>query len=197
MSEVNQIGYLASGILKYDFSYIDSPTEQEAELLTISGSISGRLGELNVLIHQSFGYTGADGNPCPRLGLEEAAILKQIYIRDYNLKQSQKALRGDIGTTSEGGSEGSSSTEASDWIELREGDTVIKRSTASLTNSATNQATKSKQFNQLSDDAKTKISELVNAYNMYGAAPRQVAGFEAADLWFEAKEECPVKFPGK
>ena len=176
MSEINQIGTIASGLMQYEFDYI-AEEKKPYEILVASGTISGKLGELNVLINQDFTYTGSDGNPYPRLQLEEIAILEQLYIREYNMKQAQKLLRGvyDEGTS------GSIAVDASDWIELREGDTVIKRSAASIANSASNRIMMSKDFKAMAEDAAEKIKDMVYAYNLYGAQPRQVEFNECCD----------------
>lgn len=166
---MNQIGDLASGLLEYEFDYITGTTEKAAELLTISGSLSGKIGELNILLNQDFCFTGSGGALSPRLGLEEGDILQQLYIRDYNTKQSQKLLRNTYDDTGN----------AAEWIELREGDTVIKRSVSSIANSPSNRIAMSKDFQSLAHAAKERISELVYAYNMYGSEPRQVAGNDA------------------
>lgn len=172
---LNQIGELARELVEFEFSYITGSGAIRSELYTISGSLSGSLGELNILLNQSFCYTGCDGNPYPRLGLEEGEILQQIYMRDYNVKQAQKNLRGlyDIGI------ESSIAENEAEWIELSEGDTTIRRSPGSLANSASNRITLSKDFKALSEAAKDKIKDLVYAYNMYGSQPRQVAGDDA------------------
>lgn len=172
---MNQIGDLASGLLEYEFDYITGVSEKSAELTTISGGLSGRLGELNVLLNQRFCFTGSDGEPNPRLGLEEGDILQQLYLRDYNTKQAQRLLRNVYDSTTSG----SVATNAAEWIELREGDTVIKRSPGSVANSASNRITMSKDFKSLAEAAKQRVEELVYAYNMYGAQPRQIAGEDA------------------
>jgi hypothetical protein len=176
MHNLNQIGQVASGLMSYEFSYIPE-ADKEYELLIASGTISGKLGELNVLINQDFTYTGDDGNPFPRLQQEEISILEQLYIREYNTKQAQKLLRG----VYEDGTSGGVVTAAADWIELREGDTVIKRNAASIASSAGTKITLSKDFKALADDAARKIQELVYAYNMYGARPIEVANFACED----------------
>ena len=178
MDSINQIGEIASGILKYEFDFIEDPVDQQSELYYISGSLSGKIGELNVLLNQDFSFTGADGNPFPRLGEEEASILEVMYIRDYNSRLAKKILRGIYNETTTK----STIVEAADWIELREGDTVIKRSPASLTNSASNRIAMSKDFKALSQEAENKIKDLVYAYNLYGAEPRQVSGSDAPDI---------------
>lgn len=174
-SGLNQIGELATELNEYYFDYISGESARKSELYTISGSLSGSLGELNVLLNESFCYTGCDGNPHPRLGIEEGEILQQIYLRDYNVKQAQKTLRGLVDTTVDSSIAG----KEPEWIELTEGDTTIRRSPGSLSNSATNRINMSKDFRALSEAAKDKIRELVYSYNMYGSQPRQVAGNDA------------------
>ena len=175
LDELNQIGGLARELLEFEFSYITGSGAMRSELYTISGGLSGSLVELNVLLNQSFVYTGCDGNPYPRLGLEEGEILQQIYMRDYNVKQAQKTLRG----LYDNNIESSIADNEAEWIELTEGDTTIRRSPGSLSNSASNRMGMSKDFRALSEAAKEKIKDLVYAYNMYGAQPRQVAGDDA------------------
>lgn len=182
--EVNQIGKLASGLLMYEFDYI-SEEQKPFELQLISGSLSGRMGELNILLNQSFAFTGDDGNPFPRLQKEESDILELLYIRDYNTKQAQKLLRGvyDAGTAE------SIADSPTPWIELSEGDTTIKRSPNSNGSSAANRITMSKDFKALSQEAREKIEQLVYAYNMYGAEPRQVIADDCCDSCHCAGEE--------
>ena len=169
MSSINQIGQIASGLIQYEFDYIN-PEDKPYEMLVASGTISGKLGELNVLLNQNFAYTGTDGNPSPRLQQEESAILEQLYIQEYNAKQAQKILR----NVYQDGSSSSDGAAASDWIEIREGDTVIKRSASSSSSSASTKITLSKDFKALADDAARKIQQLVYSYNMYGSVPRQI-----------------------
>ena len=166
---INQIGQIASGLVTYEFDYITGD-DRVYELQLISGSLSGKLGELNILLNQSFHFTGDDGNPNPRLQQEERDILEQLYLRDYNTKQAQKLLRGIYDTAISD----SIAQEASPWIELSEGDTTIKRSPGSSGSSASSRITMSKDFKALSEEARKKIDQLVSAYNMYGSEPRQV-----------------------
>lgn len=179
MDSINQIGELASGILGYEFDFIEDPAQQQSELLTISGSLSGKIGELNILLNQNFCFTGADGNPYPRLGDEESSILEEMYLRDYNTKQARRILRGTYDITVSGIADtGSGST----WTELREGDTTIKRPASAIPGLYSNRVDLSKNFKAMADESEKKIKDLVYAYNLYGAAPRQVAGTDAPDI---------------
>lgn len=173
---LNQIGALAKQLVEFEFDYITGEAAVRSELYTISGSLSGRLGEMNVLLNQSFCFTGCDGNPFPRLGKEEGDILQQLYMRDYNTKQAQKIMRGLYDETSIS----SVVQNEAEWTELSEGDTTIRRSPGSSASSASNRIALSKDFKALSEDADRKIKQLVYNYNMYGAQPRQVAGEDGA-----------------
>jgi hypothetical protein len=173
MHSFNQIGELASGILKYEFDFIEDPAEQQAELLSISGSLVAKIGELNILLNQNFCCTG-DIN----LGCEEATILEEIYLRDYNTKQARKILRGSYDSTISG----MDASAAASWTELREGDTTIKRPVSAIPGLFTNKLDLSKNFKSLAAESEQKIKDLAYTYNMYGAVPRQVAGKDAPDI---------------
>lgn len=175
---MNQIGQIASGLMDFEFIYITGDTQRVAELQKISGTLSGRMGELNTLINQSFNFTGDDGNPYPRLQHEESEILQLIYLRDYNRRESQKILRGIYDNSVVG----SVIASDGDWIELKEGDTTIKRSSASLVNSAVNKTNVSSKFTDMSKMIGQRLGDLIHAYNMYGAVPRQAIGDDCINL---------------
>ena len=163
-------------MLEYEFDYITGDA-RAAELLLISGTISGKIGELNILLNQSFHFTGVNGDIDPRLQQEEIDILEQLYLRDYNTKQSQKLLRGlyDTNTTA------SVTEDSSPWIELTEGDTTIKKSPGSSGGSASSRLNMSKDFKALSEEARKKIEQLVYMYNMYGSVPREASANECGE----------------
>jgi hypothetical protein len=169
---INQIGELASGVVEYDFDYITGVSEKSALLTTTSGCLSGTLGQLNVLINQSFGYTGTDGNPSPLLQEEEKEILVQIYLKDYYFKEARRVMRGLYDQTS------ASAMGLTDWTSLREGDTTIQRSTFG----ARERTYAAREYREMAREADKKITELVYAYNMYGAQPRQVAGADTYNI---------------
>ena len=167
---LNQIGEIASGVMEYDFDYITGTAEKSAMLTTTSGCLSGTLGQLNVLINQSFGFASG-GSPSPLLQEEEKDILVQIYLKDYYFKEARRVLRGLYDESS------SSSMGSSDWTVLKEGDTTIQRSTFG----AKERSSAAKEYREMAREADKKITELVYAYNLYGAQPRQVAG---ADTYY-------------
>jgi hypothetical protein len=169
-SSVNEIGNLASGIYKYDF-------DQDSSLASpdyISGWLQHNMGELNVLIHTS--YSGE----YPKMGDEEQAIYRQIFLKDYYKKLGRKILIGAMdssnSSTTDSTSSGSSTVITSDWTELRDGDSVIRRQ-AMLANPAT-KVTASKQYAQFSADADFNIKELLYKYNSTNGGPRQVYGVD-------------------
>lgn len=173
---MNQLGIIASGILEYDFDFIPDGPEKQSELLLISGTLSGRIGELNDLIHQKFHFTGSNGNVNPPLQNEESAILRKIYMRDWAKKQAQKVLRGlYLDSTPSGNSS------AGDWIELSEGDTTIRRSASSSAASAASRINTQRGFRDLAKDIQEELKELIYRYNIYGGQPRQVIS-----------EDCPI-----
>ena len=162
---LNQIGEIASGVVEYDFDYITGVSEKSAMLTTTSGCLSGTLGQLNVLINQSFVFASG-GSPSPLLQEEEKDILVQIYLKDYYFKEARRVMRGLYDQTS------ASAMGLTDWTSLREGDTTIQRSTFG----ARERTYAAREYREMAREADKKITELVYAYNLYGAVPRQVAG---------------------
>lgn len=164
-SSINEIGNLASGIFKYDF-------DEDTSLINpdyISGWLSNNIGELNVLIHTDF-----DGEN-PGLENEEQAIFRQIFLKSYYGKLARKTLMGVSSTTTETG--GSGETTMSDWIELREGDSYIKRQVT--TASPATKVTASKQYSNYALDAEINLKQLIYKYNVNNSRPSQVAGKDA------------------
>jgi len=103
----------------------------------------------------------------PSLNKEESSILIQLYLRDYYKKKARTVLNS--ATTSE---TDASTGSVSDWTELREGDSVIKR--VATVASPAQKTTASKSFENLSAEAGSEIDTLVQKYNLYLAKPRQV-----------------------
>lgn len=160
---LNEIGTFATGIYKYDF---DGNTG-EASIEYISGWLQNNIGELNTLIYTC--YSGEN----PGFGLEEQAIYRQIFLKNHYAKLSRNVLRGiTVSGTSE--SSGSSELLTSEWTELRDGDSVIKR-TAQMATPAIKAST-SRVYQQFSADAEVTLKDLLQSYNSYKGAPRQVAG---------------------
>ena len=75
------------------------------------------------------------------------------------------------GTTTEKTSAG-----VTDWTELREGDSVIKRSV----NSASTKNESARAMSNASKEAKEMLETMIHSYNMFGSIPIQVAGKDAS-----------------
>lgn len=167
-SSINEIGNLASGVYKYDF-------DEDPSLATpdyVSGWMQNNLGELNILIHTV--YEGED----PNMGDEEQAIYRQLFLKEYYKKLGRKLLTSAFGTTTETTvASAGSSFQTSDWTELREGDSVIKRQ-ASIASPST-KVTASKQYASLSTEAELTLKDLLYKYNSGKSTPIQVAGNDA------------------
>ena len=164
-SSLNEIGNLATGIFKYDF---DSNT---GDVLVgyISGWLQNNIGELNVLIHTC--YSGAN----PGLHLEEQAIYRQVFLKNHYQKLGRQALMGVSNSSSS--SSGSGSVTLSDWTELREGDSYIRRQ--ALMASPATRVTASKTYSSYAQDADYNLKDLLQRYSQFRGGPRQVAGKDA------------------
>jgi hypothetical protein len=163
----NEIGNMATGIYVYDF---DSQNA-EGTVCYISGWLENNIGELNNLIFSC--YNGPD----PGMGLEEEAIYRQIFLKNHYAKMSRNTLRGITSSTSESESEGSSELITSEWTELRDGDSYIKRVAKMATPAEKNKT--SKLYKEFADAADINLKDLLHSYNLYKANPRQVAGKDA------------------
>lgn len=168
---MNSVGDLASGIWE------DLGEPQTPSVVYISGWVSSSrgLGKLNTLLNTCFcqdssgihagepyvtcqvtGYY-EPGDFYPAMNSEEIAIYTEIYKADYYDKKIRDALNGIIDT---------SGTNI-DWNELREGDSVIKRS---------NRNEIAKVYRSLLLDSKSELQKLVGYYRGNASNPSQVAG---------------------
>ena len=145
---MNQIGNLAASIYDTEFGYASTELGREVEVVAISGWLIANEGLLNTLIYTQF--SGAD----PNMRLEEQNIFKQLYLSRYYRKASRDVLR-------------NITTDGLDWTRLSEGDTTIQRNNKNET---------AKTYLSLGKEADETITDLVYSYNLYQAAPHQVAG---------------------
>ena len=76
----------------------------------------------------------------------------------------------------------------SEWTELREGDSSIKRVAQNA--SPQQKVQVAQTYKTFAEEADIKQSELVHSYNMYKSSPRQVAGNEASS------EDCTPEASG-
>lgn len=122
---------------------------------SILGWLNENLGLLNTLINTNF--EGIDAE----LLNEEQAIYKQIYLHNYYAKQARNVLRGIMG---------SGGTAGDNILSVKDGDNAIQ---------FTNKNEVSKVYKSMAEDCKKLLDELVAKYNIYGAKPLQVGGYES------------------
>jgi len=148
------LGSLALNIYDQELGFEDHGEHRVREVGLISGWLEGHLGELNNLIYTQFSGSNPSG-----LNLEEQAILREMYISQYNRKSHRTVLRGIDGTN--GGS---------DFQVIKEGDSMIQKS---------NKTVIAKSYQEAYLASQERLKDLVYAYNLYGAKPNQVAGDDA------------------
>ena len=158
----------------------------------ISGWLSANIGKLNNRIYTEFadvsGYFAAPETLAYTFGYEEAAIFTQMHMANYYQKSSRKTLLGQTITIPTGttGSNQSSTSQVylgmSEWTKISEGDTTIERQPLYTTSSGATVTSASstvdidamaKEYRELMNDAKSHMEQLIIAYNMHGAKPRQ------------------------
>ena len=160
--------------------------------IRISGWLSANVGKLNNRIHTEFadvsGFFAAPEELEYSFGYEEASILTQMHMANYYQKSARKTLLGQTieiptGTT---GNNSSTSSQVylgmSEWTKISEGDTTIERQPLYTTSSGATVTSASstvdidamaKEYRELMNDAKSHMEQLIIAYNMHGAKPRQ------------------------
>tara|TARA_R110000824_G_scaffold43099_2_gene126464 strand:- start:15639 stop:16184 length:546 start_codon:yes stop_codon:yes gene_type:complete len=156
------VSTIATGIYNDEF---DSDTGY-VTLTSISGWLANNIGLLNTIIYREFSGSGVtagtlDGDtvlqPSGNFRFEESDIFKKIYISNYYTKKARAVLKGIDSSV--------------DFISLREGDSMITR---------TNKNEIAKTYRGFAKDAQEALDDLVGRYNIYGAAPVQVAGTDAS-----------------
>jgi len=147
---------LADEIFGNEFDY-DSGY---AQYYFISGWLANNIGQLNNRLFTSYEVTGDHFLPTGSFKQEERAIYKQMYLYEFYTKKTRQVLRGVDSEV--------------DFISLREGDSMITR---------TNKNELAKTYRGLANDANSELEKLITSYNMYQAAPMQVAG-EDGNVYF-------------
>ena len=147
---------LADEIFGNEFEY-DSGY---AQFYYISGWLANNVGMLNTKIYSQFSVEGANFVPTGTFQQEERAIYKQMYLYEFYTKKTRQVLRGVDSSV--------------DFVTLREGDTMITR---------TNKNELAKTYRGLANDAREEMERLVTAYNIYQAAPVQVAGEDGSPIF--------------
>ena len=150
------IGTLATNIYDNEFGW-ETGSARDTQISLVSGWLVGHLGELNTYI-----YTCFSGESPNNFGLEEQAIITEMYICEWYRKEQRNTLRG-VATTSDGSA-------TLDWEVLREGDTMIKKASGK---------DKAKNYQEAINASVKRFKDLVHSYNLYGARPSQVAGRDA------------------
>jgi hypothetical protein len=181
---MGQIDDIASNIYVTEFN-----DEADASAITqkkteIAAWLETNIGQLNILINTGFRIDSSN-NVCPVLKDEEIAIFIQLYLKAFYKRTARVALKTASSSNSSSSSSGDPTLLTSDWTELREGDSVIKR-TAQVA-SPQEQVKVANAYSAYSGEADVKAIELVHAYNMYRSSPRQVAGKDAGS---SSTSEC-------
>lgn len=156
----------------YDTEFFDevaTPEAIEDAKTRISAWLETNIGQLNILINESF-RVDDQNDVCPVLKDEEIAIFIQLYLKYYYKRQSQTILKSVGGSTSSVPS--TPAYTMSDWTELREGDSSIKR--VAQTSSPQQRIQIAQTYRTFSQEADIKLSELIHSYNMYNSSPKQV-----------------------
>lgn len=166
---MNQLGELAYHIWDIEFGDHSTALERERNALLISGYLEVNLGQVNNLLNTDFYLDKTEDKVKPALQNEEKAIFSQLYLKDYMNKQARNTLRNAVNTSS---TTTTTTDGVTDWVELREGDTSIRRSIAT----STSKNSTAKIFQSASRDASEILEKMVHSYNLYGSIPLQVAG---------------------
>jgi hypothetical protein len=160
---MNQLGELAYQIWDVEFGSHSTEEERTASAIGISGYLDANLGQLNTLINTDFKVDETVDEVSPAFKYEEKAIFSQLYLKDYLKKEARNTLKNATSTPT-----------STEWMELREGDSAIKRAIATPT-SKNNSA---QILQKAANEANETLNELVHSYNMYGSIPVQVAGLD-------------------
>ena len=188
MSQINDI---AQKIYASEF-YDDSSEDEGKHLISvISAWLETNIGQLNILIHSGYRVT-ENLDICPRMGPEEIAIFIQLYLKEYYKRKSQTALKTVTEVTP---GDGETAVMMSEWTELREGDSQIKRQ--SLLSTPQQKIQAAQAFKSLSSEADIKIREFVQYYNLHKSLPRQVIeeGGDVNKKCFDKENGCEEKEP--
>ena len=147
---------LADEIFANEFEY-DSGY---AQFYYISGWLANNVGLLNTKIYSQYSVQNSNFEPTSLFQQEERSIYKQMYLYEFYTKKTRQVLRGVDSSV--------------DFVTLREGDTMITR---------TNKNELAKTYRALANDAREEMERLVSSYNIYQAAPVQVAGEDGSPIF--------------
>lgn len=181
---MGQIDVIAANIYDTEF-YAEVATSEEiaASKTRISAWLETNIGQLNILLNTVF-RVDSNNNVTPVLRDEEIAILIQLYLKSHYKRESQSILKNLSSYTSTTPS--TAVTTMSDWTELREGDSAIRR--VAQVSSPQQKVQVAQTYKTFAQEADIKLSELVHSYNMYLSGPRQVVSIEAGAGKCEAEQ---------
>lgn len=185
---MGQIKDIAESIFNTEFyDEVGTPEKLEQRKAQISAWLETNIGHLNVLINQDF-RVDENLDVCPELKEEEIAIFIQLYLLYYYKREAQSILK-NMSASSTTTTVGTPvvTTSMSDWTELREGDSYIKR--VAIVSTPQQKIQTSQVYKSFSQEAERKLSELVHSYNMYSSPPRQVSGKDASTKDCSRKNE--------
>ena len=131
-----------------------------AQFYYISGWLANNVGLLNTKIYSQYSVQNSNFEPTGFFQQEERSIYKQMYLYEFYTKKTRQVLRGVDSSV--------------DFVTLREGDTMITR---------TNKNELAKTYRGLANDAREEMERLVSSYNIYQAAPVQVAGEDGSPIF--------------
>jgi hypothetical protein len=120
------------------------------------------LGKLNNLIGTCFEIKELQDNHCNVTGYEIYPYFKSDQLAIYKMLFDYEYFKGEARNVAK-----SSATKGSDWTDLREGDSSIKK---------INKNEISKNLRTMSRDAKEDLDKAVKMYLKYNAIPDQIAG---------------------
>lgn len=170
------------------YAEVATPEEIAAFKTRISAWLETNIGQLNILLNTSF-RVDSNNNVSPSLMDEEIAIFMYLYLKAHYKRESQNILKS---LSSSYVTPSTSVTTMSDWTELREGDSAIRR--VAQVSSPQQKVQVAQTYKTFAEEADIKLSELVHSYNMYRSRPRQVVSLEAGAAECEIKntEETPT-----
>ena len=190
---MGQLDVIAANIYDTEFyAEVATPEEIAASKTRISAWLETNIGQLNILLNSSY-RVEANNDVSPTLVSEEIAIFIQLYLKAHYKRESQSILKNLSSYTSTTPS--TAVTTMSDWTELREGDSSIKR--VAQVSSPQQKVQVAQTYKTFAEEADIKLSELVHTYNMYKSRPRQVVSLEAgaSECGVDHTEETPTTTP--
>ena len=167
------------------FGETATSAEIAASKTRIAAWLETNIGQLNILLNSTF-RVDANNDVSPDLMDEETAIFIQLYLKAHYKRESQNILKNL--STSSYTAPSTAITTMSDWTELREGDSSIRR--VAQVSSPQQKVQVAQTYRTFAEEADIKLSELVHSYNMYKSRPRQVVSLEAGESECEIKHVC-------